>query len=121
MTNIKISLFHRPPRLKAFNKAEFLDIIGSLDKGFIINNKSKEIELYKRYVSNIQPMKMFLIPFFRFLLSANFQGWFQERKQAALQQLNILYRKLIFDADILSLHFNTFLLLLLCLHCIIFF
>jgi len=81
-----ISLFHRPPRLKPFNKAEFLDIIASLDKGYIINNKSKEIELYKR-----------------FLLSANFQGWFQERKQAALKQLNILYRKLIFEADITNL------------------
>lgn len=81
-----ISLFNRPPRLKPFNKAEFLDIIASLDKGYIINNKSKEIELYKR-----------------FLLCANFQGWFQERKQAALQQLTILYRKIIFEADIPTL------------------
>lgn len=81
-----ISLFHRPPRLKPFNKAEFIDILSSLDKSYIMNNKNKEIELYKR-----------------FLASANFHGWFSERKQAALQQLNLLYRKLIFDADVATL------------------
>lgn len=81
-----ISLFHRPPRLKPFNKAEFLDILTSLDKSYIMQNKTKEIELYKR-----------------FLASANFHGWFNERKQAALQQLNLLYRKLIFETDITTL------------------
>ena len=52
----------------------------------------------------------------RFLASVNFHGWFNERKQAALQQFNIIYRKMITEADIVSLqhykHRNLFVLLI---------
>lgn len=78
-----ISLFHRPPRLKPFNKSEFLEILSSLDKQYVVQSKSKELELYKRFLSSV-----------------NFQGWFSERKQAALEQLNTIYRKMIMEADI---------------------
>jgi hypothetical protein len=81
-----ISLFTRPPRLKPFNKSEFLDILSSLDKQYVVQSKSKELELYKRFLSSV-----------------NFHGWFGERKQAALQQLNLIYRKLLLEADIAAL------------------
>jgi len=78
-----ISIFHRPPRLKPFDESEFLDILGTLDKRYVIDNKAKEVALYRQ-----------------FLQSCNFQGWFAERQQAALHQLNKLYRKAILEADI---------------------
>jgi hypothetical protein len=81
-----ISLFSRPPRLKPFNKSEFLDILSSLDKQYVVQSKSKELELYRRFLSSV-----------------NFHGWFNERKQSALQQLNLIYRKLLLDADIVTL------------------
>jgi hypothetical protein len=81
-----ISVFHRPPKLKPFDENEFLEILGSLDKRYVVENKTKEVQLYRL-----------------FLKGPNFQGWFAERQQAALKQLHGLYRKAIYDADIPSI------------------
>ncbi|EGC32555.1 hypothetical protein DICPUDRAFT_155470 [Dictyostelium purpureum] len=81
-----ISIFQRPPRLKPFDREEFIRRITESDERYIIDSKSKEIELYKQ-----------------FLDSVNFKQWLDDKRAEAIRHLNILYRKAILDADIHSL------------------
>ncbi|KAM9968252.1 hypothetical protein ACTFIW_002689 [Dictyostelium discoideum] len=81
-----ISIFQRPPRLKPFIKEECLNKIMETDERFIIDNKSKEIELYKQFLDCV-----------------NFKQWLDDKRAQAIKHLNILYRKAILDADIHTL------------------
>jgi len=81
-----ISIFQRPPRLKSFDKEEFINRISESDEKLVVDSKSKEIEMYKL-----------------FLDSVNFKQWLDDKRSEAIKHLNILYRKAILDADIHSL------------------
>ncbi|KYQ89269.1 hypothetical protein DLAC_09928 [Tieghemostelium lacteum] len=81
-----ISIFQRPPRLKNFDKQEFLDKLSEYTEKYIVDNKSKEIELYKQ-----------------FLESVNFKQWLDDKRNEAIRHLNLLYRKAILEADVRSL------------------
>ncbi|EFA82373.1 hypothetical protein PPL_04798 [Heterostelium album PN500] len=81
-----ISVFQRPPRLKNFDNQEFLDKLAETDETYILDSKSKEIELYKE-----------------FLESVNFKNWLEEKRKEAIRHLNTLYRKAILDADVHAL------------------
>eukprot|EP01132_Coremiostelium_polycephalum_P011137 gene11137-13642_t len=81
-----ISIFQRPPRLKNFDREEFLNKLLESDERYIVDNKSKEIELYTQFLDSI-----------------NFKQWLDDRRTEAIRHLNLLYRKAILEADIDSL------------------
>ncbi|EGG15703.1 hypothetical protein DFA_10545 [Cavenderia fasciculata] len=81
-----ISVFQRPPRLKDFDQEEFLNKLEGDDETYVIDSKTKEIELYKK-----------------FLESSNFENWLENKRKEAIRHLNILYRKAILEADVQTL------------------
>eukprot|EP01133_Synstelium_polycarpum_P007845 gene7845-9206_t len=76
----------KPPRLKNFDNEEFLTRLSENDETYIIDSKSREVELYKQFLDSI-----------------NFKHWLEEKRKEAIRHLNTLYRKAILDADIQSL------------------
>jgi hypothetical protein len=90
-----VSVFNKPPRLKAFQKEEFLKAVANssecirifshifAEKSFLGGSKSKEVELYNRFVQSV-----------------NFSVWFNERKKQATHKLSSLYQRAIIEANI---------------------
>jgi len=81
-----MSIFLKQPQLKVFDEREFLSSIRQQKKGIFGERKANEIEFYRR-----------------FLHSPNFLTWFNARRKEAIEKVNIVYRNLLLESNVVRL------------------